>query len=76
MANKSVVEIVTEMVYRVIYEINFELVDVEFVKDGINWYLRVYIDKEGGINIDDCQIVSEYLNKELDKSDFIKQSYS
>ena len=51
-----------------------ELVDVEYVKEG-NWYLRVFIDKEGGIEIDDCQGLSEKLEAELDKSDAIPDSY-
>ena len=40
---------------------NLELVDLEFVKEGVNWYLRVYIDKDGGVNIDDCEAVSRAL---------------
>ena len=51
------------------------LVDVEFLKEGANWYLRVYIDKPGGIAIDDCQAVSEQLSDKLDEVDPIKQSY-
>jgi len=56
-------------------EHNFELVDVEYVKEGTNWYLRVFIDKEGGITIDDCELVSKALEKILDKEDPIKNSY-
>lgn len=56
-------------------EHNFELVDVEYVKEGTNWYLRVFIDKEGGITIDDCELVSRALEKILDKEDPIKNSY-
>ena len=51
-----------------------ELVDVEYVKER-DWYLRVYIDKAGGIEIDDCQALSEQLEKVLDEQDFIKESY-
>ncbi|HEX9061972.1 MAG TPA: ribosome maturation factor RimP [Clostridia bacterium] len=53
----------------------FFLVDVEFIKEGANWYLRIYIDKPNGITIDDCQIVSEELGEKLDKVDPIEQSY-
>ena len=41
---------------------NFELVDVEYVKEAGNWYLRVYVDKEGGIAVDDCEVVSRALS--------------
>lgn len=53
----------------------FELVDVEYVKEGANWYLRAYIDKEGGITVDDCEIISRELSDLLDKEDFIPDSY-
>lgn len=52
-----------------------ELVDLEFVKEGVNWYLRVYIDKEGGVNIDDCELVSRTLEAKLDEKDPIEQAY-
>lgn len=54
---------------------HFELVDVEFVKEGANWYLRAYIDKEGGIAVDDCEVISRILSDWLDKEDFIDDSY-
>ena len=50
---------------------HFELVDVEWVKEGANWYLRVYIDKEGGITVDDCELVSRAFEETLDKEDYI-----
>ena len=53
----------------------FELVDVEYVKEGSNWYLRYYIDKEGGINIQDCELVSRALSELLDGDDFIEDAY-
>lgn len=53
----------------------FELVDVEYVKEGSNWYLRAYIDKPGGITVDDCEIVSRALSDLLDKEDYIKEAY-
>lgn len=56
-------------------EHNFELVDVEYVKEAGNWYLRAYIDKEGGIAVDDCEIVSRRLGEWLDEKDFISDSY-
>lgn len=56
-------------------EHNFELVDVEYIKEGGNWFLRAYIDKEGGITIDDCELVSRALSDLLDKHDFIPDAY-
>lgn len=54
---------------------NFELVDVEFVKEGNEWYLRVYIDKEGGITVDDCELISRQFNEILDREEYITQQY-
>ncbi|MGN0483959.1 MAG: ribosome maturation factor RimP [Lachnospiraceae bacterium] len=53
----------------------FELVDVEYVKEGSEWYLRAYIDKEGGITVDDCEKVSREMNEILDREDYIEGSY-
>ena len=53
----------------------FELVDVEFVKEAGEWYLRSYIDKEGGITINDCEAVSRLFSEKLDEEDFIEESY-
>ena len=53
----------------------FELVDVEYVKEGGSWYLRAYIEKEGGITVDDCQTVAREMNELLDKEDFVEDSY-
>lgn len=54
---------------------HFELWDVEYVKEAGNWYLRAYIDKEGGITVDDCEVISRILSDWLDKEDFIADSY-
>ncbi|MFR4440204.1 MAG: ribosome maturation factor RimP [Hungatella sp.] len=56
-------------------EYGFELVDVEYVKEAGNWYLRAYIDKEGGIAVDDCEVISRRLGDWLDEKDFIQDSY-
>jgi len=53
----------------------FELVDVEYVKEGNNWFLRVFADKAGGIDIDDCGKISEYLSVKLDETDPIAEAY-
>lgn len=52
-----------------------EIYDVEYVKEGSEWYLRCFIDKEGGVNIDDCEAVSRALSDELDQADFIEDAY-
>ena len=49
--------------------------DVEYVKEGSTWYLRAYIDKPGGINIDDCEVVSRRLSDILDEKDYIDDAY-
>ncbi|MDO4324212.1 MAG: ribosome maturation factor RimP [Lachnospiraceae bacterium] len=54
---------------------HFELVDVEYVKEGGSWYLRAYIDKPGGITVDDCEVVSRALSDLLDEHDFIEEAY-
>ena len=54
---------------------NFELWDVEYVKEAGTWYLRAYIDKEGGIAVDDCEVISRILSDWLDQTDFIEDSY-
>lgn len=53
----------------------FELVDVEYVKEGSNWFLRVFVDKEGGIDIDDCGTISEYISQKLDENDPFPEAY-
>lgn len=64
-----------ELVMPLITEHQFELVDVEFVKEGSNRYLRLYIDKEGGITVNDCELISRPLSDMLDVEDYIEESY-
>lgn len=64
-----------ELLLPIMQEHHFELVDVEYVKEGGNYYLRAYIDKEGGINVDDCEVVSRQFSDLLDAQDFIEGSY-
>lgn len=76
MAKREDIEKKTEeLVMPIIEQNNFELVDVEYVKEGSSYYLRAYIDKEGGITVDDCEIVSRALGDLLDEKDFIEESY-
>jgi ribosome maturation factor RimP len=65
----TVVETVTTIVTPILEAQNFELVEVEFVKEGKSWFLRVFIDKEGGIDIEECAFVSEQLSDKLDACD-------
>lgn len=64
-----------ELLIPIVEANNVEIYDVEFVKEGSEWYLRVYIDKEGGVNINDCEAVSRALSEELDRTDFIENGY-
>ncbi|MDD6402068.1 MAG: ribosome maturation factor RimP [Lachnospiraceae bacterium] len=63
------------LVTPIIKDNNFELVDVEYVKEGSDYYLRVFADKEGGINIDDCVLISRALEEKLDAEDKIEEAY-
>ncbi len=75
MMSKKVLTITEQLVLPILNEMEMELVDIEFVKEGANWFLRVFIDKEDGIDIDDCGRVSEVLSKKLDEADPISQAY-
>jgi len=67
MSKHSIYESMTEeMIQPILDEMGFELYDVEYVKEGSDYYLRAYIDKEGGITIDDCVAVSRRMNELLD----------
>ena len=63
------------LVQPILDEHGFELWDVEYVKEGANYYLRVYADKEGGMTIDDCVTISRALEGKLDEEDFISEAY-
>lgn len=76
MSRKEEYEKRTENLIEPILDKNgFELVDVEYVREGSNWFLRAYIDKPGGITVDDCETVSRELSELLDKEDYIDESY-
>ena len=64
-----------ELVMPVLSEKGFELVDVEYVKESGNQVLRVYIDKPGGITIDDCEFVNRAFGEVMDEYDFIEDAY-
>lgn len=76
MSKKEIYEQRTEGILGpMLEEAKFELVDVEYVKEGGQIYLRAYIDKPGGITIDDCVDISRKLSEVLDREDFIEDSY-
>lgn len=76
MTKRETYEQKAEAILQPIIDANeFELVDVEYVKEGGTWYLRAYIDKPGGITVDDCELVSRAANDILDEQDFIEESY-
>ena len=76
LSKKEVYEQKTEEILNPIVEKHgFDLWDVEYVKEGGNWYLRAYIDKEGGITVNDCEAVARRMNDLLDEEDFISDSY-
>ena len=76
MSKKEMYEQKTEeILLPIVEEYGFELVDVEYVKEGSNWYLRAYIDKPGGIGVNDCEAVSRRLSDILDEKDYIEDSY-
>lgn len=75
MNKKSIEESVQKMVNEVIENTDLELIDIEYVKEGPFKYLKVYLDKLGGITVDDTADVSRSLNKKLDEKDFIKEQY-
>lgn len=72
---KDIVARVEEIARPFIDENGFELVEAEFVKEGPGYYLRLYVDKEGGFSIDDCELVSRYVEKKLEEEDFIEPAY-
>ncbi|MGI8384424.1 ribosome maturation factor RimP [Robertmurraya sp. P23] len=71
----KVIEVVEQIVEPIVNDLNLELVDIEYVKEGKSWFLRVFIDKEQGIDIEECGIVSEKLSEKLDELDPIPYNY-
>lgn len=73
--SKKVTEIAEELVTPILAEMNLELVDIEFKKEGKNWFLRIFIDSEDGVDIEECGIVSERFSEKIDELDPIPQAY-
>lgn len=81
MANKNnnkkgnTVETVTALVQPIVEDMGLSLWDVRFLKEGAEWYLRIYIDKDSGVTIDDCENVTRAIDAPLDELDPIEQNY-
>ncbi|WP_102271422.1 ribosome maturation factor RimP [Cytobacillus massiliigabonensis] len=71
----KVTEKVEELVTPILDELKLELVDIEYVKEGRDWFLRIFIDKETGVDIEECGLVSEQLSVKLDEVDPIPYNY-
>jgi ribosome maturation factor RimP len=71
----KVTEVVEEIATPIFQELGLELVEIEYVKEGKSWFLRVYIDKDNGVDIEDCGLVSEKLSEKLDELDPIPHNY-
>lgn len=66
---------VENLIINEIEKLGYELYDVEYVKEGKDYYLRIYIDSEKGISLDDCEKVNNAINDLLDSADYIKEQY-
>lgn len=71
----SIEEKVESLIKEKIQELGYELYDVQYAKEGKDYFLRVFIDKEDGIDLNDCEKVSNEINPLLDEKDFIKEMY-
>ncbi|MCH5298999.1 MAG: ribosome maturation factor RimP [Ruminococcus sp.] len=74
--SSNTVQRVWSVVEPIVKELGLELWDVRFVKEGADWFLRVFIDSENGVNINDCEAVSRAIDKPLDDEDPITQAYT
>lgn len=72
---KSTEAMIEELVLPITNENNIEIVDVEYVKEAGEYYLRIFIDKDGGVSLNDCEVVSRAINPILDEKDPIKENY-
>ena len=73
--SEKVVDLVSKLIQPILSERVLELVDVEYVKESSDWFLRVYLDKNGGIDLTECSVVSELLSEKLDALDPIEDAY-
>lgn len=75
MNRKKIIKEATNISEAVAESLGYDLVDLEFVRDHSEYFLRIYIDKPGGVNLDDCQKMSEIVSEKLDEIDIINVSY-
>lgn len=75
MAGKNTVDRVQEIIAPFAAELGLQIWDITFKKEGTDWYLRVFIDKDGGVSVDDCVDLTHAVTKPLDEADPISQSY-
>lgn len=75
MNRRQIEKMVADITMPIVEKFNYDLVDVEFVKEGPDYFLRIFIDKPNGITIDDCQKVSKMISEKLDDLDPIDRSY-
>ncbi|MFD1037949.1 ribosome maturation factor RimP [Virgibacillus byunsanensis] len=73
--SSHVISTTEELLQPILQEKDLDLVDIEYVKEGSNWFLRVYIDKQDGVDISECGQVSEQLSEKLDEADPIPEAY-
>lgn len=72
---KNIEEKVQELLEPIIKNLDYDLYDIEYTKDGKDFFLKIYIDNNKGISLEDCEKVSNAINDILDKEDFIKEQY-
>ncbi|MDO4813933.1 MAG: ribosome maturation factor RimP [Gemella sp.] len=71
----AIIDKVRDLALRKVEGTEYSLYDVEYVKEGQDYFLRVYFDKKGGLNLDDCVTLTDLISEDLDKEDFIKDNY-
>ncbi len=71
----NIEEKVETLVKPIIEDLGYELYDVEYAKEGKNYFLRIFIDKKEGIDLNDCEKVNDAINNKLDEKDYIKEQY-
>lgn len=75
MSTKTIESKVEDLLKKIITDLGYNLYDVQYVKEGKDYYLRIFIDKETGISIDDCEIVNNAINDILDEANYIQEQY-
>ena len=72
---KSTVEKVEQIVSPIAKDLDLDIWDIRYLKEGASWFLRIFIDKDGGVDIDDCERMSRAIDQPLDDADIIKEQY-